>query len=240
MMIIRTKAHSPLTLLKKTVMLTLVLAGLMTIAQAQSHPVFLTYSPEDGWENEQDVELSVAYGNEDSYPEEVTQVEVTIQLEGARVAPHSRPEIEGMPNSWFTGDGQWSGETYVERDGQIVRLLLTRQPNSPAGGYGELCRLKGLTLEIEEIRMKDGPAISAIGHHLHQVDIFWESATQELSVEGASDAGVLRVVDMSGRIVYEGASRNGAQISLPPSNLYAVVVIDQGVVVATRKISVLR
>lgn len=203
----------------------LLLFMLPVVLSAQEAPVSVSFTPPDGWEEGDEVEMIIDYGSEDYELKNLIEVAFQIEMpEGTSISTSSDLEVYA-DNSWFAFDNNWTGSAEVANDGSVVNVSLVRTNGTPASGYGEVARVKGLVVEIGEIMMKNGYQSSGEVLFDRKSTPFSLSTTyngSSLKVDGAPVGSMFTVVDFSGRVLAQQSNSN--EISLPSTTRQLVVL----------------
>lgn len=209
---------------------TLLLFVFPLVLSAQEAPVSVSFTPPDGWEEGDEIEMIIDYGSVDHELRNLTEVSFEIEMpEGVTVDTESELTVTA-DNSWFAFDNFWTGSAEVTNDGYSVNVSLARTNSTPASGYGEVARVKGLMVEIIEIMMKNGYQSS--GEVLFQKSSapFAISATYDgasLAITGAPEGSSYKVVDLAGRIIAEQSRSNEIPLTLSGRQLLIVYATDE-------------
>lgn len=207
----------------------LLLFMLPLLLSAQEAPVSASFTPPDGWEEGDEIEMIIEYGSVDHELRNITEVGFEIEMpEGVTISSSSELAVTA-DNSWFAFDNFWTGSAEVANDGHSVTVSLARTNSTPASGYGEVARVKGLMVEIIEIMMKNGYQSS--GEVLFQKSSapFAISTTYDgasLSVAGAPEEASYTVVDMSGRVLAQHSGSTEIPLAVSGRQLLIVYARD--------------
>lgn len=199
------------------------------VLSAQEAPVSVSFTPPDGWEEGDEIEMIIDYGSEDYELKNLTEVVFQIEMpEGTSIASSSELEVYAE-NSWFAFDNYWTGSAEAANDGSVVNISLVRTNGTPASGYGEVARVKGLVVEIAEIMMKNGYQSSGEVLFERSSTPFSISTTyngSSLTVDGAPDGSMFTIVDFSGRVLAQQSNSNEIPLPLTTRQMVVLYVKD--------------
>lgn len=192
---------------------------------AQEPPVSVSFTPPDGWEEGDEVEMIIEYGSEEIPGKNVTDVQFEIEMpEGTSVSNTSSLEVTA-DNSWFGFDHEWFGSAEFTNEGYSVLVSLSRSNGSPVSGYGEVARVKGLVMEIDEIIWKTevkGNIKVTFDRSKEITTLFYSPDLDRVLGTGFPSGTELQLLDMNGRTIASGDLENGIDVSVFTPQLYFV------------------
>lgn len=196
---------------------------------AQDAPANVSFSPPEGWETGDEIEVTIGYGTESEPVENLMEVRFEIDLpEGTLLDRESSNMAVDADGSWFGYDHAWVGFAEAASGGSKLLVSLSRTNEIPVSGFGEIARVKGLSVVIEEIFLKRfGPGAISIDHAGFQ-PIKMELIQGIVSASEAPAAATLEVYDASGRMLATGEAHQGIPITQFPNQLLFVRLHLQG------------
>ena len=196
---------------------------------AQDAPVSVSFSPPEGWETGDEIEVTIDYGTQAEPVEDLLTVRFEIDMpEGTSIdRDASNLEVDAS-GTWFGSDGAWSGTAEAVNGGTQLVVSLARTNETPVSGYGEVARVKGLSVVIEEIFLKSfGPGAISIDHAEYQ-KIGMSLDQGIVSGVDAPETAVVEVYDASGRMLASGRAQEGIAITPFPNQILFVRLQNNG------------
>lgn len=197
---------------------------------AQEAPVSVSFTPPDGWEEGDEIEMIIHYGSEEVPLENVTDVQFEIEMpEGTSVENTSELVIHGE-NSWFTFDNGWTGSAEIANDGYSIIVSLSRTNGRPASGHGEVARVKGLIVEVAEIIWKgEVSGEVSVSYQLasSQRHMAFDSVSKRISTTDLPKGAIIQLMDAMGRTILSGPVDQPLDLSALPAQYYVAVVSNE-------------
>ncbi len=179
---------------------------------AQEAPVSVSFTPPDGWEQGDVIEMIIDYGSEDHELRNLTEVAFLIEMpEGVSISGSSELEVYA-PNSWFAHDNYWEGSAEIANNGTAVTVSLVRTNGTPASGYGEVARVKGLSVVIEEIILKTGLNASIEVSKQLALTHLIDSRDGLILAEDAPQGAILEVYNSQGQLLRTSLASDGLDL----------------------------
>lgn len=197
---------------------------------AQQAPVSVAFTPPDGWQEGDEIELIIDYGTEDIPVEEVTDVQFVIEMpEGTSLSSESDLVVTA-DDSWFAFDNGWTGTAELSDGGYGLIVSLSRTNGHPATGYGEVARVKGLIVEVAEIIWKGeyhGNASVAFALTASRNHLVYDLYSKQLVASDLPEGAVIHLMDATGRVILAGTAEEEMDLSALPAQYY-IAVVKQG------------
>lgn len=206
----------------------LILCLLPLALAAQEAPVSVSYTPPDGWEQGDQIEMIIEYGSVDHELRNISSVSFEIEVpEGVSISTSGELQVTA-DNSWFAFDPNWEGSAEVFNDGHTINVSLSRTNGSPASGQGEVARVKGLSVVIEEIILKNSQTGSievtrklAGAHYINAQDGF-------LLASDAPEGAVLEVFNSQGQLLATNRASEGVKLQELGNQILFVKLASNG------------
>ncbi len=211
----------------------LLMLSLPLLVSAQSGRVEAIFTPPSGWETGDPVELIINYGTQDNPIGEITSVQFEVQMpEGASIDPDCERDLDvSADNSWFAPDNNWAGTAELSGDGQVIIVSLIRTNQEPVSGFGEILRVKGLIVVIEEIMLKNEPELKAkvsMQSQLSELSMIVDQQAGLVRAYNAPSGSTLELLDLQGRVLANASAEEGLLMpSLPAQILWVRVRIGK-------------
>lgn len=197
---------------------------------AQEAPVSVSFTPPDGWEEGDEIEMIIDYGSEEVPLNNITEVQFEIEMpEGTTLAISSELEVTA-DGSWFAYDNAWTGSAEITNDGYSVIVTLGRTNGRPASGQGEVARVKGLIVEVAEIIWKgevEGNARVSSQLQSQERHLEFDMVSKQVSAKDLPEGAIIQLMDATGRILLTGTAAEGLDLSGLTSQYYIAVVKNQ-------------
>lgn len=194
------------------------------LAMAQPGRVEAFFTPPSGWETGDPIELIIHYGTQDNPIEDITSVQFEVQMPAGSTIDLECEEnlVVSADNSWFAPDNNWSGTAELSGDGQVIIVSLVRTNEQPVSGFGEILRVKGLIVVIEEIILKNEPTASArvsMQAQLSDLRMFVDQQSGLVRVYNAPAGSTLELLDIQGRVLASAVAEEGFRFPDQPAQI---------------------
>lgn len=148
------------------------------------------------------------------------------ELQGWQLAEGFDPEID-LGQSWFCQDGRCTIQVLPAVSADSIVISITRPVAYPIAGSGEILRLKGIEVMIEEVWLRKSAPSSEV------VRMYPNPITDFLMIETATSRAVAQVIlqDNLGRLIWTKSLPPGVH-KLPvtdlPNGLYQATILIEG------------
>lgn len=147
------------------------------------------------------IRIDLSIGDLDNPVTSVTEISATLLCAGCTFDMSSANSVLRQ-SSWFADDPNWLLSSSLSADNTELSLELIRSDEEPRSGYGYVCSLDGIIIQIEEYN-KRAPLIewteistpSSIRAFAKDNDLF---------LQGIEVGDEVRIVSLDGRVVYAG------------------------------------
>ena len=189
-------------------------------------PVNAYFNPEN-FEDGDEIELVIEYGDEENQLEKVNSLHFEIGYSGFEVDESSVLSVDAGGTSWFGGDGNYNAWVEVDPEGHLFIVDLERT-SGLVSGFGYVARVKGIIVEVEEISAKRGPFVSGSTARSHSTkllssELFFNQMTQSLQLGNTESLkwNKLDMIDLTGRVVFTSEEQqNSLYIGHLPGQIY--------------------
>lgn len=173
------------------------------------------------YSNGDTIRIDLSLGDIDTPAESVTEIAATLQCVGCTF-DLSSASTSLRQSSWFADDSNWSLTSSLSNDSSELALELIRTDQEARSGYGYLCSLDGIIIQIEEYNKRD-PMIEWTG--ISTTTSFRAFVKDKnLYLKGIEVGEQVRIISLAGSIVYAGEWPGSLNTEAISAGLYTVLV----------------